>query len=142
MLSKCIKDIMIKKYNNYQIYIHNLGGFDGININCCLENNINLEIILLVFIFLCFLILWRMRNNPWFNNFIERFLLIHQVEIRILWIVLAAYFLNKLLFNYSLYSMSVLIPFSVFDIDFRDSFEWKLISYRYKPLISYLSLKI
>lgn len=30
MLSKCIKDIMIKKYNNYQIYIHNLGGFDGI----------------------------------------------------------------------------------------------------------------
>jgi hypothetical protein len=28
---------------------------DGININCCLENNINLEIILLVFI--CFLIL-------------------------------------------------------------------------------------
>jgi hypothetical protein len=30
---------------------------EGININCCLENNINLEIILLVFIFICFLIL-------------------------------------------------------------------------------------
>jgi len=114
---------------------------DGININCCLENNINLEIILLVFIFICFLILWKMRNNPLFNIFIERFLLIHQVKIRILLKVLAVYFLNKLLFNYSLYSMSILIPFSSFEIDFRDSFEWKFKSYGVKPKISYLILQ-
>ena len=110
-------------------------------INCPLEDYINLEIILLVFIFLCFLILWIMRNHPWFNNFIKRFLLIHPLEIRILWIVLTAYFINKLLFNYSLYSMSVLIPFSVFNIDFRDSFEWKINSYWVKPKISYLKIQ-
>lgn len=63
--------------------------------------------------------------------------MIHQVEIRILWIVLAVYFINKLLFNYSLYSMSVLFPFSVFDIDFRDSFEWKFNSCSAKSRISY-----
>jgi hypothetical protein len=114
---------------------------EGININCCLENNINLEIILLVFIFLCFLILWKMRYNPWFNNFIKRFLLIHQLEIRILCIILAGYFLNKMLFNYSLYSMCLLIPFSTFEIDFRDSFEWKFDSYKVKPVISYIKLQ-
>jgi hypothetical protein len=37
--------------------------------------------------------------------------------------------------------MSVLIPFSVFDIDFRDSFEWKINSYRVKPRISYLKIQ-
>jgi hypothetical protein len=30
MIKTAIKDIMIKKYDNYKIYIHNLGGFDGI----------------------------------------------------------------------------------------------------------------
>jgi hypothetical protein len=30
MLITAIKDIMIKKYDNYQIYIHNLARFDGI----------------------------------------------------------------------------------------------------------------
>lgn len=114
---------------------------EGININCCLENNINLEIILLVFIFLCFLILWRIRNNPWFNNFIERFLLIHQVEIRILWIVLAVFIMNSLIFNNSLYSISILIPFSFYDINFRDSFDWKFNSYGVKPKISYHNLQ-
>jgi len=52
-------------------------------INCPLEDYIKLEIILIVLIFLSFLILWRMRNHGWFNNFIKRFLLIHQLEIRI-----------------------------------------------------------
>jgi hypothetical protein len=37
--------------------------------------------------------------------------------------------------------MSVLIPFSVFDIDLRDSFEWKMNSYRVKPIISYLKIQ-
>jgi hypothetical protein len=30
MLIQAIKDIMIKKYDNYQIYIHNLAKFDGV----------------------------------------------------------------------------------------------------------------
>jgi DNA polymerase type B, organellar and viral len=30
MIIQSIKEIMIKKYNNYQIYIHNLANFDGI----------------------------------------------------------------------------------------------------------------
>jgi hypothetical protein len=33
----------------------------------------------------------------------------------------------------SLYTMSLLIPFSLFEINFRDSFEWKFKSYRVKP---------
>ena len=41
----------------------------------------------------------------------------------------------------SLYSMLLMIPFSTFDIDFRDSFEWKFNSYRFKPKISYLKLQ-
>jgi len=34
-----------------------------------------------------------------------------------------------------------MIPFSTFDIDFRDSFDWKLNSYRVKDKISYLKLQ-
>lgn len=30
MIKACIKDIVIKKYNNYKIYIHNMSGFDAI----------------------------------------------------------------------------------------------------------------
>ena len=41
----------------------------------------------------------------------------------------------------SLYTMSILIPFSFFEIDFRDSFDWKLNSYRVKPMISYIKLQ-
>jgi hypothetical protein len=41
----------------------------------------------------------------------------------------------------SQYSMLIMIPFSSFDIDFRDSFEWKFDSYKVKPKISYLSIK-
>jgi hypothetical protein len=41
----------------------------------------------------------------------------------------------------SLYSMLLMIPFSTFDIDFRDSFKWELNSYRVKPMISYLKLQ-
>jgi len=51
-------------------------------------------------------------------------------------IVLIKFWLMK-----SLYSMSILIPFSLFDIDFRDSFEWKFNSYRVKPKISYLKIQ-
>jgi hypothetical protein len=41
----------------------------------------------------------------------------------------------------SLYTMSISIPFSFFEIDFRDSFEWKFNSYRVKPVISYHKLQ-
>ena len=30
MIIDCIKDIMVRKYDNYQVYTHNLSGFDGI----------------------------------------------------------------------------------------------------------------
>jgi hypothetical protein len=29
MIKSAIKDLMIKKYDNYKVYIHNLAGFDG-----------------------------------------------------------------------------------------------------------------
>jgi hypothetical protein len=38
MLSQAIKDIMCKKYDNYQIYIHNLAGFDAIFLLKILSN--------------------------------------------------------------------------------------------------------
>jgi hypothetical protein len=37
--------------------------------------------------------------------------------------------------------MAILIPFCSFDIDFRDSFEWKFNSFRNKPKISYFKLQ-
>ena len=30
MITKAILNIMIKKYHNYCVYVHNLSGFDGI----------------------------------------------------------------------------------------------------------------
>jgi hypothetical protein len=30
MIINCIKDIMVRKYDNHKVYIHNLAGFDGI----------------------------------------------------------------------------------------------------------------
>lgn len=51
-------------------------------------------------------------------------------------------FLNKLkLFIDPLYILPLLIPFSAFEIDFRDSFEWTLSSYKVKPKISYLKIQ-
>jgi hypothetical protein len=82
-----------------------------------------------------------MWNNPWIKYFVDKFLMIHQLEIRILSIVLAIYLINKLIFYNSLYNISILIPFSALNIDFRDSFEWKFNSYRVTPKISYISLQ-
>nr|QGP74776.1 hypothetical protein [Russula griseocarnosa] len=45
------------------------------------------------------------------------------------------------LFMNSSYDMSILIPFSFFEIDFRDSFEWKLKPNRVKPKISHLKIQ-
>lgn len=41
----------------------------------------------------------------------------------------------------SIYTLSILIPFSQFEIDFRDSFNWKKGSFRVKPIISYLKIQ-
>jgi hypothetical protein len=41
----------------------------------------------------------------------------------------------------SLYAMEILIPFCSFDIDFRDSFEWKLFPGVSKHEISYLKIQ-
>jgi len=57
------------------------------------------------------------------------------------------FILGLILFSWITYKKSrnvilfSLIPFSSFDIDFRDSFEWKLDSYRKKPKISYLKIQ-
>jgi hypothetical protein len=36
--------------------------------------------------------------------------------------------------------MGILMPFSFFDIDFRESFDWEINSYRDKSIISYLKI--
>ena len=93
-------------------------------INSSLENSINIEFISLIFIFICFLILWKIKKY-----LLKGFLMIQLVkistEIIILWIVLAIFIMNSLNFYNSVYSISILIPFSFFEIDFRDSFDWK-----------------
>lgn len=51
-------------------------------------------------------------------------------------------FLNKVeLFIEPLYILPLLIPFSAFEIDYRDSYEWTLNSYRVRPVISYLKIQ-
>ncbi len=44
-------------------------------------------------------------------------------------------------FKTNLYSTSILIPFSYFEIDFRDSFEWEFNSHGIKPKITYLKIQ-
>jgi hypothetical protein len=61
--------------------------------------------------------------------------------IRAMGIIVIIFTINSLIFNNSLYSISILIPFSFFEIDFRDSFEWKFDSYKVKPMISYIKLQ-
>jgi hypothetical protein len=61
--------------------------------------------------------------------------------IRAMAIIVIIFIINSLIFNNSLYSISILIPFSVFEINFRDSFEWKFASYRVKPEILYLKIQ-
>jgi hypothetical protein len=56
-------------------------------------------------------------------------------------IIVIIFIIISLIFNNSLYSISILIPFSTFEIDFRDSFEWKSNSYKFKPMISYIKLQ-
>jgi hypothetical protein len=150
---------------------------DGININCCLEDNINLDYIFYIILFLIILLYIRkliisnQLNNQ--NMIILLILLLTiiyiqfgllvltQIIILFIIITLSNFLLGLnpysnwlhiikitsiiviifIIYYNSLYSISILIPFSTFDIDFRDSFEWKISSYKVKPDISYLKLQ-
>jgi hypothetical protein len=61
--------------------------------------------------------------------------------IRAMAIIVIIFIINSLIFNNSLYTISILIPFSFFEIDFRDSFDWKFNSFGVKPNISYLKIQ-
>lgn len=43
--------------------------------------------------------------------------------------------------EHSIFINSLLIPFCTFEIDFRESFDWKFDSYKVKPMISYLKIQ-
>lgn len=62
------------------------------------------------------------------------------INLYFIWIIFTCLLIIILKMK-SLYAMSILIPFSLFDIDFRDSFEWELESYRVKPQILYMCVQ-
>ena len=67
---------------------------------------------------------------------------INSVLIRIILVgLLILYLLYWYNIFYSYYVMSISIPFSYFEVDFRNSFEWELKSYRDKHKISYLRIQ-
>jgi hypothetical protein len=88
-------------------------------------------------------------NCPLENNILDfAWLILFFTSILIITLLIRKYgkLLLILIFNFvihqeSVYSISFLIPFSFFEIDFRESFEWKFDSYRVKPKISYLNLQ-
>lgn len=83
-------------------------------INSSLENNINLDFIVWVILF-------------FISILIVTILIRKYGKEKILLISIIILFLKfGLLAKYSMYHMSLLIPFSHFEINFRDSFEWKL----------------
>jgi hypothetical protein len=59
----------------------------------------------------------------------------------LIFLLIIGFIFFKYLKTNSLYTMSILIPFSLFEIDFRDSFEWKFNSCRVKPVISYFKIQ-
>lgn len=63
----------------------------------------------------------------------------------ILWLLILLVLIAFIIFKYwilnSFYDMSIMIPFSFFEIDYRDSFEWEFNSYRVKAKISYLKIQ-
>lgn len=71
-----------------------------------------------------------LENENVINQIISWLIIFLLIRLVVLW------FTHK-----KFYCFSSLIPFSLFDIDFRDSFEWKLKSYRDKPIISYLKIQ-
>jgi|HubBroStandDraft_1064217.scaffolds.fasta_scaffold06090_2 hypothetical protein len=146
-------------------------------INCCLEDNINLDYIFYIILFCVFLILIRklIISKQLITAKLIVLLLLSIIYLQfgllslaniIIWIIvfflfnfLLGIFRNPnntqfkviramaiiviifIILKNSLYNISILIPFSLFEIDFRDSFEWKFDSYGLKPKISYLKLQ-
>jgi hypothetical protein len=94
-------------------------------IHSSLENNINLDFAWVIFFFISILIISLLIRK--YRK--EKLLLI------LIWILKFGFFVN------SVYAMSILIPFSFYEIDFRDSFDWKFNSYGVKPKISYHNLQ-
>nr|UEP17205.1 hypothetical protein [Russula sp.] len=90
-------------------------------INCPLENNINLDFVWLILFFTSILIITLLIRK--YGKLLLILILIFVIHLE------------------SVYSISLLIPFSFFEIDFRDSFEWKFNSYGDKYKISYLQLQ-
>lgn len=100
---------------------------DGIDFiaNSCLENTINLDFLIILISILIITLLIRQKYG-------------REKLLSILILILITFIIFKMS---SLYAMSILLPFCSFDIDFRDSFEWELNSYRDKPKISYLLIQ-
>nr|YP_009487204.1 hypothetical protein [Russula abietina]AWB36106.1 hypothetical protein [Russula abietina] len=94
-------------------------------INCPLENTINLDFVWLI-LFLTSILIFTL-------------LFIKYGKLKL--VLILKLILIFVIHLESEYSISFLIPFSFFEIDFRDSFEWKFDSYRDKPKISYLMIQ-
>jgi hypothetical protein len=102
-------------------------------INCCLEDNINLDYIFYIILFCVFLLLVR-------KLIISNQLITEKIIILLLR-AMAIIVIIFIIFKNSLYNISILIPFSLFEIDFRDSFDWEYNSWKVKHKISYLKIQ-
>ena len=90
-----------------------------------LENNINLDFLIILISVLIISLLIRQKYG-------------RETLLLILILILITFIIFKMS---SLYAMCILIPFSLFEIDFRDSFDWEFKSYRGKPVISHMKLQ-
>ena len=101
-----------------------LPSYHSVYINSVFENSINLDSILWVILGIILLIIV--------------YSLIRQYILRA---VILSISIFTVISEGSLYAMAILIPFCLFDIDFRDSFEWKLFPGVSKHEISYLKIQ-
>lgn len=98
-------------------------------INCVLENNINFKIIFLILIVIVILwIIWK--------KYLKMI-----IKIRILWILIFIFIMNSLIHHNSIGEMVILFLFSLFKIDFRDTYQWNINSLREGSIISYLKIQ-
>nr|YP_010384619.1 hypothetical protein NDC34_mgp01 [Russula rosea]UHA57018.1 hypothetical protein [Russula rosea] len=115
----------------YSVNGNSVPRYSDYYIQSALENNINLKFIFLILIVIVILaIIWKLRIKYLKNK----------NKIFILGILI--FIMNSLvLYNSLKLEMALLIPFSLFEIDFRDSFEWKHKRYGIKHKISYLKIQ-
>ena len=110
-----------------------LPSYHSVYINSVSENGINLDYILWLVLFLIISVLIiNFKNNFYKNKILSKFIVLYS---------LCFIFFFMLISWKSLYAMAILIPFCSFDIDFRDSFEWKLFPGVSKHEISYLKIQ-